>query len=180
MRVAYSCFQRCAFKIILLGYVLVVLVASLLAGLLHACLLTRSYPTLVKHIVSIYCTMYLLKKECTNFNAQHPVAFKQAKPCIIYKETRRLRRSAMAKRHSKKAVYPYQTLPHKTSLRKMTPLHPHHKLSENPPVWSQKRSTLIPSGSPCFPPRSPTLEILSESSAADSRLTLVCSSKNFT
>lgn len=81
-----SCFQRCAFKIIRLEYVLVVLVASLLAGLLHACLLTRSYPPLVKHIVSIYCIMHLLKKECSKYNAQHPVAFKQAKPCIIYRD----------------------------------------------------------------------------------------------
>ena len=85
-----SCFQRRVASSKNLIGVRTGSVDGLFAGLLdcfHACLLTRSYPPLVKHVVGIHCIMHVLKKECIKFNAQHPVAFKQTKPCIIYRDT---------------------------------------------------------------------------------------------
>lgn len=109
--------------------VLVVLVASLLAGLLHACLLTRSYPPLVKHIVSIYCIVLCICWKKSVASSMLNILLRSSKQNLAsFIETRRLRRSAMAKRHAKKTVYPYQTLP-TTS---------HHKLSENRQFGAKK------------------------------------------
>ena len=58
------------------------------AGWLASCLLAHSIlssPRETHCQYLLYCAF--VEKECTKFNAQHPVAFKQARPCIIYRDT---------------------------------------------------------------------------------------------